>query len=497
VGEEQEIGMRGHFGAGLLAGIFVFGAALAGEPVRVHSANPHYFEWNGKPVLLITSAEHYGAVVNGEFDYVRYLDALARYGLNYTRIYPGFLFEPVGKFIPGNSLGVRPRHLALPWARSTEPGYVLGGGKFDLDRWDPAFFARLKDFLAKARERGVVVEICFFNAQYTDTWPISPLYYENNIQGEGRGDYVAAQTLRDPRLARREADYVRKIVEEVNGFDNVILEICDEPYLTGTPIEEAGKWIAYMIDAVVETERRLPRRHLVAQQIEGPRGGPCDFTSHPGVPVITTQYLWEASHQQMGGLQALEVEYGKNKPIELNETDYYPVWYRGDKEAASRVEAWEFMVGGGAGYNHLNGVFTVENPAGDTPGNARVLSALRNLKRFLESFDFARMAPEKSLTLAGADETVHARGISEPGRQYAVYLHHSKGGKGSAYVAAPGSYTTELSLEMPAGDYRVEWVDPASGASLGKSGFHHAGGRRQFQTPGHAVDVALRVVAAR
>jgi hypothetical protein len=41
-----------------------------------------------------------------------------------------------------------------------------------------------------------------------------------------------------------------------------------------------------------------------------------------------------------------------HKPIELNETFYYPGWYKGDKVAASRVEAWEFMVGGGAGFNH-------------------------------------------------------------------------------------------------------------------------------------------------
>jgi hypothetical protein len=32
---------------------------------------------------------------------------------------------------------------------------------------------------------------------------------------------------------------------------------------------------------------------------------------------------------------------------------YYPIWYAGDKVAASRVEAWEFVVGGGAGFNHL------------------------------------------------------------------------------------------------------------------------------------------------
>jgi hypothetical protein len=112
-----------------------------------------------------------------------------------------------------------------------------------LDQWDPAYFARLKDFIGKAGERGVVVEIAFFNAQYSDTWPIFPLYYENNIQSVGKGDYQDAQTLQHADLAHRESEYVRKITQEVNSFDNVILEICDEAPDIGkppTPLAEAG-----------------------------------------------------------------------------------------------------------------------------------------------------------------------------------------------------------------------------------------------------------------
>ncbi len=47
-------------------------------PIRVHPENTHYYLFDGQPTVLITSAEHYGAVVNGDFDYVTYLDALAR-----------------------------------------------------------------------------------------------------------------------------------------------------------------------------------------------------------------------------------------------------------------------------------------------------------------------------------------------------------------------------------------------------------------------------------
>jgi len=40
------------------------------EPVKPHPSNPHYFIYQGKPAILITSAEHYGAVINIAFDYL-------------------------------------------------------------------------------------------------------------------------------------------------------------------------------------------------------------------------------------------------------------------------------------------------------------------------------------------------------------------------------------------------------------------------------------------
>jgi hypothetical protein len=472
--------------------------ALEGEsgtgPIGVHPENPHYFILHGKPTVLITSAEHYGAVVNKDFDYLAYLDRLKSYGLNYTRIYPGFLFEPQGKFGNGNTLGPKPWSLVLPWARSKQPGYLFCGNKFDLDQWNPEYFARLKDFISKAAERDIVVEICFFNAQYSDTWPLSPLYHENNIQGVGKCDYRDAQTLKHPDLVRREEDYTRKITQEVNSFDNVVLEICDEPFLTGTPIELAGSWVGHFVELVKDTESSLPKKHLIAQQLEGPVGGPCDFSAHPDVPIIVTQYVWESYMEQMGGMKGLDLEYGHNKPIEFNETAYYPFWYKGDKVGASRVEAWEFIVGGGAGFNQLNGVFTAENPAGKTPDNAQILSALKNLKEFIYSFDFVKMRQDKGLIVAGEPSGTFCRAISQPGEQYAAYLHHSTGGrKEDYYTVTPGNYVEKLVLKLPAGNYRADWVDPASGSGVGTESFVHIGGSRTLITPNHSVDIALRI----
>ena len=157
--------------------------------------------------------------------------------------------------------------------------------------------------------------------------------------------------------------------------------------MMGTTAELAISWVSRLIDVVVETERSLPKKHLLAQQLETKLG----FSADPRTDVIVAQYINHNGWTEIGGIEALDVKYDLAKPIELNETGYYPSWYNGDMLSASRVEAWEFIVGGGAGFNQLNGCYTVKDPGGRTQDNFELLNALRNLKTFMHSFSFEKM----------------------------------------------------------------------------------------------------------
>src|SRR5918992_3750729 len=110
--------------------------------LRLDPRNPHYLVFRGKPTVLITSGEHYGAVVNADFDYVRYLDELKRHGFNHTRVFSGTYIEPgePAPFLPpstflgyDNTLAPRPGRFVSPWARD-RPGSG-SGARFDLGRW--------------------------------------------------------------------------------------------------------------------------------------------------------------------------------------------------------------------------------------------------------------------------------------------------------------------------------------------------------------------------
>jgi hypothetical protein len=157
------------------------------------------------------------------------------------------------------------------------------------------------------------------------------------------------------------------------------------------------------------------------------------------------------------------------------------------------VEAWEFIVGGGAGFNQLNGLFTADNPAGKSPDNDQMLRALENLKGFIYSFDFLKMVPDKGFLVSGVSSPQYHRAISEPGKQYALYIHHSSEKVGGAYTVVPGQYREDLVLNLPTGHYLAEWIDPATGAVLGRVDIVHEGGQRTLTSPTYGVDIALRV----
>lgn len=456
---------------------------------------PHYFEFRGEPTILITSAEHYGAVLNLGFDYVPYLDALARHGLNYTRIYPGAYFETPGYFVSDNVLGPANDQLILPWARSSVPGYSQGGNKFDLETWDEAYFARLDDFVAQSSARGIVVETCFYNCMYPDMWPHMPLNAVNNIQGEGTATHLEFQTLADLRLVRHQERYVREITRRLNAYDNVIWEIIDEPTLHGTADADTAPWMSRMIDAVIDEESKLPNRHMIAQQIVGVFGGPVDFSDDPRIDIATGQYVDRNWGMQIGGMQVLDACWMHNKPIELNETAYFPNWYEeGDRVAAVRAEAWEFVVGGGAGYNHLNAQFTTDNPSAAGTITDDVMDMLSKLMNFMSTVDYTRMEPW--FPISEAPDGGFLRSLAERGEQYILYMHHSKLIRRQRYFPTFGEYEHDLTLAVPPGTYSVEWIDPKTLGSIERTTVRHEGAVLKIKTPKHAMDIALRMLRA-
>src|SRR5207247_2471405 len=280
----------------LLAGIVSLGAAENGKRLQLHPRNPHYFLFRGKPTVLITSGEHYGAVLNLDFDYVKYLDTLAKDGLNLTRTFAGAYCEPSGAFnIASNTLAPSPDRFICPWARGDRPGYANGGNKFDLTKWDEAYFKRLTDFVAKANKRGIVVELNLFCPMYEESqWRLSPQNSINNVNGVGNVARTNIYTLnRNGGLLAVQDAMVRKIVAELNEFDNVYYEICNEPYFGGVTME----WQHHIADVIMDAQKdhkKLISRNVAnnAAEVKDPHPAISIFNFHYAAPTNPAALNW-------------------------------------------------------------------------------------------------------------------------------------------------------------------------------------------------------------
>ena len=451
--------------------IALWAAALGGEPLALHPANPHYFLFRDKPTILVTSGEHYGAVLNRDFDFVKYLDELHRHGLNLTRTFTGVYCEDEHSFnITRNTLAPGPGKLISPWARSGKPGYPGGGAIFDLSQWDSSYFERLKKFLIEAGSRGVVVELNLFCPMYEESmWRLSPMNAANNVNGVGKipRDAVYNRTKNGDLQAIQET-LVRKVVAELNGFDNLYFEICKEPYFGGV----TDDWQRRIADVIIEAEKPLPHRHLISQNVAN--GSAKIVNPHPGVSIFNFHYA-SPPH-------AVADNFALGKVIGENETGF-----KGTADAHYRMEAWEFLLAGGGLFNHLDYSFAVGFEDGTfkypdkTPGGGNVgfRVQMKVLKDFMHSFHFVRMKRDIAVVKGGLPAGSHAEVLSEPGRQYALYFF---GGK-----------SVQPNLALPAGSYLTEWISPLDGRVLSTATVRSTGSPIQLTSPPFDPDIALRI----
>jgi hypothetical protein len=461
--------------------VLALAAPASAEPLRLHPENPHYFLFRGKPTVLVTSGEHYGAVINGDFDYRVYLMELQRRNLNHTRVWAGAYREVPGNFsITKNTLAPTPDKFVAPWA-------TVEGGKFDLTKWNSGYFTRVKDFMREADRRGVVVEMNLFCPFYEDSmWEVSPLNAKNNVNGVGGVPRTEALTLKHPGLVKVHEEMVRKIVSELNGFDNLFYEIANEPYFGGVTLE----WQEHIAKTIAATEAKLPKRHLISQNIaNGSRKIDKPFDA---VSIFNFHYSRPPD--------SVAMNYDLKRAIGNNETGF-----DGTADATYRVQGWDFLMAGGALYNNLDYSFVAGNEAGDfvyppnTPGGGSTTLRIQLgfLRRFFDEMPFVRMAPSGAVVKGGVPAGASARALVEPGRVYAVYVHHGRAVKERKpqYQVDGAPQRIRLELELPAGQYDVRWFDLKKGTTSARQSLRHTGGVAVVESPEYTEDTAVRLVS--
>ncbi len=435
----------------------------SGGPIQLHPENPHYFLYKGKPLALITSAEHYGALLNMDFDYRTYLKSLSGDGMNYTRIFTGTYFEIAGESfgIQNNTLAPQKESIITPWVVIEDD--LSREVKYDLSTWNEAYFRRLHDFMTLAAEYDIIVEVSLFSSIYRDEhWDICPQNPANNINITGEVTRHEAQTLNNGELLSYQLNFVSKMVKELNGYDNFFFELQNEPWSDHTvPVyniinkdelkandwtfkadfadKQSLAWQDRLSSVIAEEESRLDKKHLIAQNYTNFRAPVPAVNEH--ISIINFHYAWP---------EAAEWNYHYNKVLGFDESGF-----AGSGDQVYRRQAWQFMLSGGGLFNNLDYSFFVghEDGLGENSapggGSKTLRFQLKSLSEFLHGFDLPKLHPDLSCVRSSAGLIPYV--LRDSDNAYAVYLR------------AIGTDHSSLQLETGDGNFQVQVLNTITG----------------------------------
>ncbi|MGH7709821.1 MAG: hypothetical protein ACREOG_00965, partial [Gemmatimonadaceae bacterium] len=223
------------------------GPHAAAGPLAVSEANPRYF--TVKPsntaeerAVYLTGSHIWNNLHDGlgagaacaetpeQNDYGAYIRFLKDHGHNFIRLWR---WEQFKSQAAGSNF-----HLCMtpqPWPR-TGPGVAKDGKpKFDLTRFDQAFFDRLRDRVIAAGNEGIYVAVMFFDgwglhlSPPPDNVEGHPFHAANNVNGIGITSIVDYHVLPlDARVQTMQEAYVRKVVDTVHDLPNVLYEVANE-----------------------------------------------------------------------------------------------------------------------------------------------------------------------------------------------------------------------------------------------------------------------------
>ena len=441
-------------------------------PLRVHPANPRYFTDDGVRAVYLTGSHTWPNLVDmgpgdppAVFDFNAYLSWMKQYDHNFMRLWTwdNPLWDQTRQPLARNKSVFRVA--PLPWAR-TGPGQALDGKpKFDLRKFDPEYFRRLRSRAEAAGAKGIYVAVMLFEGwskhRMPDAFRTHPFHPGNNINGinadlNSDGVGLETVTLQNPKVLQVQERYVREVIDTVNDLDNVLYEIANEAPGVSTA------WQYHLIEWVRQYEKGKPKQHPIGMTFQYSGGtnealfrSPADWISPNGEGGYTT-----------------DPPPADGAKVILSDTDHL------GGLAGNQQWVWKSFLRG------LNFIFMdpYDGAVLGNPFDAKwepIRVAMGYVRRFASRLDLATMRPRGELSSTRYCLTDATASRPDSARQYLVYL--------------PDGGGATLNLSAAKGILAVEWFNPSTGTTTASPDVE-AGREVEFRAP-FSGDAVLHVWA--
>jgi hypothetical protein len=335
----------------------------------------------------------------------------------------------------------------LPYER-TGPGTALDGDpKFDLTRFNQAYFDRLRSRVQAAGERGIYVSVMLFQGfngqrktRQASPWSGHPFNAANNVNaldGDQPGTGGAAvHSLTAPSILALQETYVRKVVDTLNDLDNVLYEI------SGESPSGSADWQEHVVNYLKAYQSAKANQH--------PVGVSYFYRGRGELPSAADWILSLAT-------SATPAVAAEDRPVLLHMDSRLLRLRTADQWV------WKSFT---RGYNSIY----QETDLSDLNGS--VAQALGQAQGYSEIVDLSALSPSDTLC-----STRYC--LVNPGVEYLVY--------------APSGGRINADLSGANGSFLLSWYNPATGQTVA-GGTVSAGAWRSFTTP-WAGEALLHIVS--
>jgi len=439
-------------------------APIASGPLRVNPANPRYFtDGSGKAIYLTGSHTWANLMDRGQakppgvaFDYAAYMKWMVNHNFNFMRLWTAELPDagPGPDYYEGN-------FVALPWRwQRTGPGLATDGApKFDLTKFDEAYFDRMRARTITAGQNGIYVAVMLFNGYewQFDTNPKDgdPFVLANNINSIDCPETCPENNaIMSDAVWDVEAAYIRKVIDTVNDLDNVLYEVANE---AGSPYSDS--WQFRIINYVKQYEASKPKQHPVGMTFQWQGGSDLTLYRSPA------DWISPGSH----------VPPSDGTKVIINDTDHAYGYseFKKHGQSAQRAWVWEnFAAGNNPVFMdpYLTKWQNRNYPAGSTadpdvglqldPYWDVIRDAMEATSNYANRMNLVATKPQGGLSSTGFC-------LANVGSEYLIYQPYAK----------------PFTLSLQAGTYHFEWFDPARNLVAATGDITVSSGDRLFTAP--------------
>jgi hypothetical protein len=426
-------------------------------PLKALSTNLNYFTNGTGKAIYLTGSHTWNTLQDWgtndsiqPLDFTAFVKMLVAHHHNFTLLWttelPTFHGLPTTSSSPPD-FSVTP----FPWQRTGPGNGSDGKPKFDLTKFNHAYFDRLRGRVQQLNAAGIYTAVYLFSGEWLLRFRSSgdgyPFTGSNNVNGIDDGGGTASVTMSAPNAITAVQDaYVEKVISTLNDLPNVLWIVSQEAPL------DSKWWNCHLIAFIHSSEAGKPLQHPIGY---GTLVGDLNDSI-----IVNSDADWIAPVVRISPTQTI----GSGNParkVNINDSDhsYWEIW--NDSQQTNRNYFWiNFTQGNQTLFmdpyvvyyprEHRNLPPSPRNGIGSGPDLRweNVRNTMGYIREYADRMNLAAMTPQGKLSSTG-----HVIANASPTNPEFL-----------VYASSGGEFTVNLSGIK--GQFTVEWLNPSTGVKI-------------------------------